>query len=128
MSQQLTTLTRTFLVSGTTITSYRWVAFTGTAIKVCDTQTAFPLGVAQATADPSTTVEVLVAGTTKVYCDTAVTAGDVLVAATNGSVIPKIAATFTHTSNYKVVGVALESGAVNGIIEMLIDRSQGVQA
>lgn len=128
MSQQNTTLTKTFMVSGSTVTAGRVLKFTGTAVTLFDTDTAFPIGIAQATADPSTTVEVLLLGTTKAIVAEAVSPGSILVAATNATLAVKTTTAYTHTSNIKVIGVALESGTALAIVEVFVHRGLGVQA
>lgn len=129
MSQQLTTLTKTFITSGTTVTANRVVKFTGTAVTLWDTVTAYPIGIAQYTADPSTTVEVVLLGTCKAVSETATTVGDVLTIATNGSITPKLSTAYTHTSGIKTIGLALETTPATGAtIEIFFNRESGVQA
>jgi hypothetical protein len=128
MSQQNTSLTKTFLVSGSTVTAYRAVKFTGTAVTLFDTDTAFPIGIAQATADPSTTVEVMLLGTTKAIVAEAVSPGSILVVATNSTLAVKTATAYTATSGLKTFGVALESGTTLAVVEVFINRVLGVQA
>lgn len=129
MSQQLYGLSKTFIVSGTTVTSGRVVKYTGTAVTIYDTITAIPLGVSMEQADPSTTVEVMLFGTVKAVANTACSAGDVVVPATNGSVETKAATAYTHTSGQKAIGIALETVTNTGAtIEILLRPEGGVQA
>jgi len=129
MSQKLYGLSKTFLVSGTTISAYRVVKFTGTALAIHDTSTAYPLGIIQDTVDPSMPAEVMIDGTSKVMTAEAVTCGDLLTVQTGTGLVWKMSTTsYTHTSGEKVIGIALESGNTNALIEVLIARSRGVQA
>lgn len=128
MSQELNRFIKTFIVGGSTITAGRVVKFTGTAVTLWDTETAFPLGISQDTYDPSTTASIILAGTVKAVADASIAVGAIIQAATNGNIVTKPAAGYTSTASAKVLGIALENASTNSVIEIFLARSMSVQA
>ena len=70
----------------------------------------------------SKVVSVIVNGIAKTYCNESVTAGDEVVAATNGKVAPYASGTLLTTTSYlKTIGIALETGITNQAITIFVD-------
>lgn len=100
------------------------------AVSPWNTATAFILGVSANNGSTGDSVPVVLGGTAKVYCAGSVAAGDLVgpnTATANltggiGAVV-SLAGSFTTTIAYRNLGVALETGSTNSVIEVAIHIS-----
>ena len=129
MSQFSNQIIKTFEARAS-ITAYTCVAALATttaSVGPWNTVTLFPIGVAQNNASTGDAIEVCIGGTSKVGCQAAVTGGQVVQPGTVTANITlgigciKNAATFTVTTNWPTLGIALESGLTNSVIEVLVN-------
>jgi len=132
MSQFASQLIKSF-IANQSITAYTVVTRAATStysVAPWNTATAMVIGVAQNNGSTGDAIEVAIAGTSKVYCAASVSAGSIVgpnTATANltggiGSIVERVGS-FTSTIAYKQIGVALEAGSTNSIIEVLIHVS-----
>jgi len=92
-----------------------------------NTTTSFVLGVSLNAASTGEAVNVVIGGTAKVACAASVSVGAIVgpntvtsnLNAGPGCIVER-AASFTSTALYKNIGIALEAGSTNSVIEVLI--------
>ena len=125
MSQRRAVVEVSF-TAGETLAAFRIVGpSSGTsAVQLWDTSTALFTGVTQDSSSGGTGSSVLVAigGACKVVCDASVSAGAILTGQTaTGLAIAGVNTSDTHTTTLpRSIGVALQAGSTNAVIEMLI--------
>ena len=120
MSQQ-TPGTRLSILGNESITAYRVVAVdTDRTVRMWDTSTSNILGVSADFGDSSSACQVLLNGTAKVQCALSVGVGAIVGPSTdsNGQIVERVEA--TTTSYFKTLGIALESGSTNSVIEVAL--------
>jgi len=104
--------------AGGTITQYYFVKMSAdNTVVVCSAVTDKPIGIAQAGASSGDTVEVVIAGVTKVNSDAALTYGNLIGTSADGQVAPYVAGTdttkylcgqmLTTTANAGEIGTAV---------------------
>lgn len=132
MAQSLYGLDKTFIANAafnTTTAQYRcmYAAASDTA-GICNTSTCNVIGILQNANSVEATggsAIVRLLGTSKAVCGVSVTVGQLLVPNTaSGAVVPIGAVTGTA---YPIVGVALETGSTNSVIEITINPSRAQQ-
>lgn len=112
------------LRAGDTLTAYKVVGIAGAAntVNLVITSTSAILGVTADGADSGSAIPVIVSGTTKVEVGANVTLGNVVAPLTDGAgTITPIGTHNTSTSEVMpALGVALESGSVGSVIEVML--------
>lgn len=130
MSQFSKQIVKSF-VANSSIPAYVCVtraATTTLAVSPWNTVTAFILGVSANAASTGDSVQVVIAGSAKVICQASVSAGalcgpgTVTANITGGGpgAILERTGSFTSTIAYRHLGIALEAGSTNSVIEVLI--------
>lgn len=102
-------------------------ATTTMAVNTWNTLSANILGVAADNVSTNNSLPVIISGSAKCICSASVSAGSIVGPVTTASFIGYIAERtqpFTVTSAYKILGVALEAGSTNSVIEVLLQPSQ----
>lgn len=128
MSQAASQILKSFQASATIPSFVVVKGDTANKVKTWDTTTAMIIGVSQDYADTDDAVPVVIAGTAKVRCAASVPAyalvkpSTVTANVTPGS-IADTGALFTVTAAYKTLGIALEAGSTNSVIEVLLQIS-----
>lgn len=86
------------------------------------TSTSHILGVSEALADSGAACSVIVSGTAKVKCNASVPAGSLVAPVTDaaGAIKAVTTASLTTTAYPRTLGIALESGSTNSVIEVLL--------
>lgn len=113
-----------------TIPAYRVVALGATrVVGLWQTNSSFLVGVSESLADSGAACSIIVSGTAKVSCLSSVAAGSLVGPSTDGS--GQIAARTVNTATTfpQILGVALESGSTNSVIEVLLSperRTAGI--
>lgn len=110
----------------TTTTEYRVAEVAGVNLAdIADTTTAFPLGVFQNKPKSGSAALIRIGGTSKVFADTAVTAGDILTLVGAGGGVKPVVATATVTTNLSILGIALETGVTQSFVEVALFPARG---
>lgn len=133
MSQFSSQITKSFMAnqSVAAFTVVSRAATTSTmSVRPWDTTTSFILGVAVNNASTGDSVNVVIGGTARVSCAASVSVGALVgpnTATANlnqgiGSIVERTGS-FTSTILYKNLGIALESGSTNSVIEVLIQMN-----
>lgn len=123
MSQVSNQMVKSFVVNLST------PAFTIVAIQATSTSqvtnvwtsTLNIVGVTLDNASTGDSIPVAIGGTAKVICNASIAAGSLVAPLTATGFGVALAATFTSTALYKHVGVALNNGSTNSVIEVLIN-------
>lgn len=129
MSQFSNQIVKSF-IANQSITAYTVVTRAATStysVAPWNTITAQIIGIAQNNGSTGDAIEVCFGGTSKVYCAASISTGAIVGPNTVtanltggiGSVIERVSL-FTVTASNKTVGVALEAGSTNSLIEVLI--------
>jgi len=108
-----------------TMTAYVIVKPTAkNTVGICDTSTAYIVGVTADTSyESGASVPVVIGGTAKVLCGASVSAGAVVMAQTTTGYAVEATAMLNNTASSvvpKTLGIALEAGSTNSVIEVLI--------
>lgn len=126
MSQESNQVVKTFVASES-ISAYAVVGILAGSYIAWDTLSANIVGVAMDNASTNGALPVCIAGTAKVRCFASVPTSVVVGPASAGSgSIQNRGATGTSTANFeKVLGVSLENGSTNAVIEVLLQVQNG---
>lgn len=111
------------LETSDTIPAFAVVASSGNHLAgIWVTSTSMILGVSEALADSGAACSVIVSGTAKVGCFASVPAGSLVTPATDaaGYIKAVTSASLTTTAYPKILGIALENGSTNSVIEVLL--------
>ena len=109
-----------------TIPAFAVVALGATRLAgIWVTSTSHILGVSERLADSGAACSIIVSGTAKVGCFASVPAGSLVTPATDaaGFIKAVTTASLTTTAYPRILGVALESGSTNSVIEVLLQVS-----
>lgn len=113
-----------------TIPAYRVVVLGATRlVGLFQTSSAAIIGVSEALCDSGAACSVIVNGTAKVACNASVPAGSLVGPATDASGLITPRTVNTATTFPPILGVALESGSTNSVIEVLLSperRTAGI--
>jgi hypothetical protein len=131
MAQSLYGLDKTFISDAaynTTTAQYRVMYAAGSdTAGIINTVTCNVIGILQNANSVEATggaAIVRLLGTSKAVCGASVTVGNLLIPNTAGAVVPVAAITGTA---YQLVGVALETGSTNSVIEITVNPSRAQQ-
>lgn len=123
MSQMSNQIIKSFIINAS-VPAYVIVcrAATTTA-QVTDlwTATSMIVGVTADAGSTGDSIPVVIGGTAKVICLTSISAGSIVGPGTGTGFGVALGATFTSTALFKHVGLALDQGSSNSVIEVLIN-------
>lgn len=123
MSQVSNQLIKSFAVNSS-VPAFTIVAIQATSTSQVTnvwTSTLNIVGVALDNASAGDSVPVAIGGTARVICNVSISAGDLVAPVTSTGFGVGLAATFTSTALFKHLGVALDNGSTNSVIEVLIN-------
>lgn len=121
MSQQSNQTVKSF-VAAVSIPAHTIVALSAAnTVTPVWTATSMIVGVADDNASTNGAVPVVIAGSAKVICNASISAGSIVGPVTGTGFGVALGATFTSTALFKHVGIALDAGSTNSVIEVLIN-------
>lgn len=128
MAQEVNGVIKTFKAFAASIAAYRIVAAgTGKNVaRLADTSTCFLIGVsANDISATGQALSVVLNGTAKCMCGASVSSGALLSFQTDtGKCIEALASAYNHTTTTiipRTIGVALQAGSTNSVIEILVN-------
>jgi len=122
MSQFSNQVVKTF-AANQSVTAYTIVSRAATstmAVLPWNTTTSLVLGIARDNASTGDALEVVIGGTAKVICSASVSAGSLVGPTTATAGYAAAITGFFTTSAYKYIGIALEAGSTNSVIEVAL--------